>query len=327
MTRSCPSFELSILMPVFNDWQAVTLLLPQLDRNLIAAGVGRSYLLLVNDGSSVAVPSFPPNGAFSAIERIEVLHLEQNLGHQRAITVGLSHLWEKTDTPHTLVMDSDGEDGPQDVVKLLAVAGTHPESIVFASRRKRSEGPVFRLFYRGYKLLFQFLTGRHISFGNFTVFPRSSLKSLLTMPESWNHVTAAILKSRLPYIQVQTDRCARLAGQSKMNFTALVGFGLSAIAVFAEIVAVRITILFLLVIGVIALGFIATLAIRFFTDNSIPDWATNVSIGLFILLAQSLSILFIATFNILSNRSLRRFMPISDCAVFIRDVQMVYPTP
>ena len=118
----CPVNQLPLrivtLIPVFNDWNAVALLLPRLDRAL----TGRSLaieVLLIDDGSltpHATALHFPP---LEEIQRVAVLELKHNLGHQRAIAVGLAHVYEHLPCDAVLVMDGDGEDNPADAPRLL----------------------------------------------------------------------------------------------------------------------------------------------------------------------------------------------------------------
>src|SRR5687768_2320086 len=80
-----------ILIPVYEDWQALHRLLPLLDQELSTNRL-RADILVVDDGSSEA--SFLPETAkcFRSIEAIDILSLRRNVGHQRAIAVGLSYL-------------------------------------------------------------------------------------------------------------------------------------------------------------------------------------------------------------------------------------------
>ena len=43
-----------------------------------------------------------------------MLHLRRNLGHQRAIAIGLSHLHEQDRYARIVIMDGDGEDAESD---------------------------------------------------------------------------------------------------------------------------------------------------------------------------------------------------------------------
>ena len=76
-----------------------------------------------------------------AIGRVEVLHLRRNLGHQRAIAIGLAFVEaERPRCRAVVLMDSDGEDAPEDVPRLVARCEQEGRrKIVFAERTKRSE--------------------------------------------------------------------------------------------------------------------------------------------------------------------------------------------
>jgi hypothetical protein len=50
----------------------------------------------------------------------------RNLGHQRAIAIGLGYLKATVPGKFLIVMDSDGQDRPEDVRRLLAAAGANP---------------------------------------------------------------------------------------------------------------------------------------------------------------------------------------------------------
>jgi len=180
---------------------------------------------------------------------------------------------------------------------------------VVAARSKRSETLLFRVAYRGYKALFRLLTGSSITFGNFSLFSRDVAARLAHSADAWNHLAAALLRSRLPLRQVPVERGTRYEGQSKLNFVGLLIHGLSAISVFADRLFVRLVMTGLALSGAALLGVITVVAIRFFTDWAIPGWATYVAGILLIVLIQSVMLSLIAAFLLLSNRTQLTVMP------------------
>ena len=80
-----------IALPLFNDWTAVTQLLPRVDDVLKAHGI-RASVLVVDDGSTEEVPPGFAAGANRAISSVGILRLRRNLGHQRAIAIGLAYI-------------------------------------------------------------------------------------------------------------------------------------------------------------------------------------------------------------------------------------------
>ena len=128
-----------ILIPLFNDWESFAELAPKLDDALAENGLAAD-ILVVDDGSIVEPGEALRDLAFRAIGRVDVLALRCNLGHQRAIAVGLAYIEDRYDCGAVVVMDGDGEDAPADVPRLLArLREEGGRKIVFAERAKRSE--------------------------------------------------------------------------------------------------------------------------------------------------------------------------------------------
>jgi glycosyltransferase involved in cell wall biosynthesis len=135
--------RVAVVIPAFNDWESVQILLA----NLAAVGAEndlRYDVFIVDDASSVLAPERWKGLEGSTIQSLKIIRLACNMGHQRAIAVGLVAASEETQSCcATVVMDGDGEDRPVDVPLLLAASGQHPGAVVCARRARRSdpEGP------------------------------------------------------------------------------------------------------------------------------------------------------------------------------------------
>jgi hypothetical protein len=315
--------ELTFCIPVYNDWVAAERLLALLDE-VVARVNDAVSIVLIDDGSTDAVPSalsFTPK----AIRRVDVLPLRRNLGHQRAIAIGLTHLYSERPCRAVVVMDADGEDAPADVVRLLEECARHHDTkMVFAQRARRSEGFRFWAGYQIYKTIHRLLTGRRVEVGNFSVVPWSALERLVGVSEIWNHYPAAVFKARIPVAQVPLPRAKRLAGQSKMNWVALVAHGLSAISVQGEIVGVR---LVCLAAGLIALAFaglVTLLSMLLFSTTNIPNWATTGAVLLCVLLVGLLSMLTLPVLFVLQARERYSFLPLRDYKHYILPARRLF---
>ena len=324
-----PDNEFLVLMPVFNDWAACDRLLVALDEALAQDGLSAA-VLFVDDGSTVSESSDFARRHYVALSRIEILRLRRNLGHQRAICVGLSFIGnhEPANREVVVLMDSDGEDDPRDVPRLLRKFREEGgRKIVFAERTKRSESLVFRFCYATYRLLHQVLTSHDIHAGNFSVMSRTHLRSLVVAPELWNHYASAVRACRLPQSYLSTARGKRLAGERRMNFVGLVIHGLSAISVFSDVVGVR---LLLVVLGLAAAamaGVGVVVVLRFFTNLAIPGWATSAVGLLLVMLLQAIILSVTFSFIILASRNRATFLPARDCEVLIDRLEAAYPKP
>ncbi len=315
---------LIILMPVYNDWEALRLLLPQLGRELATNGL-RAEVLIVDDGSTLPVPTEFLSGCLAALSSIDILPLRRNLGHQRAIAIGLSYIEANRPCRAVIVMDCDGQDDPRDVPRLTKECfANEDQKIIFASRTRRAEGFLFQLFYRFYRLSHFLLTGVRVRVGNFSVIPRDLLRRLVAVSDLWNHYAAAVYRARLPVVLVPTCRGTRLEGKSQMNLVSLVVHGLSAMAVFGDRIGVRL-LLAVLVGMVLASGaLVMVLGIRFLSSLAIPGWATYAAGILLVLLLQMLLVVLVFAFVILAARDSASFIPGRDYLYLISGIQRVY---
>ena len=315
---------LIILMPVYNDWGALSILLLSLERELNVGGL-RAEVLMVDDGSTVPVPPDLGQNSFAAIESVDILSLRRNLGHQRAIAVGLSYIEANRPCHAVVVMDCDGQDDPRDVPRLVREClANEGQKIIFAARVRRADSLAFRFFYGLYRLIHFLLTGVKVRVGNFSVIPWPVLKRLVAVSELWNHYAAAVHKARLPMALVSTQRGKRLAGRSHMNLVALVVHGLSAMAVFGDRIGVRLLIVASLGMVLAGGALVGVVGIRMFTTLAVPGWATYASGILLVMLIQMLLVVLVFAFVILGGRDTASFIPGRDYVYLTGGVQRVY---
>lgn len=307
-----------ILIPVFNDWESLVVLERELDRCLHAAG-REAHLLIVDDGSTEPDSNRLALSELNALTKVSILRLRRNLGHQRAIAIGLAWIQSNTSCHDVVIMDGDGEDSPADVPLLLAKAENEDHhTVVFAERRRRSESWVFQLFYHLYRAVHWLLVGIPVRVGNFSVVPRISLERLVVMSELWSHYAATVVKTGMPHTFVPTARAPRISGTSKMNFIALVTHGLTAISVYSETVGVRVLVALVLSVLVLSGGF----AVTFVSLHGDLSKGELVLGGAFLIAVLELAIVAtIVVLFMLSGRQNFGFVPLRDYEHFILSVE------
>jgi polyisoprenyl-phosphate glycosyltransferase len=327
MVSSNPSgspLHVLVLMPLRDDWASAAELIRQLDRAFSSFPCVLD-VLLVDDGSVQACNSAEFQSHFGSVQTIRILRLRRNLGHQRAIAIGLAYIKQTLPCDAVLVMDADGEDTPSGALELVrSFSDTGGTEAIFAERSRRMESATFRTFYWLYKTLHRILTGLSVRVGNFSIVPSSHLDPIVVVPDLWNHYAAAIFRSGLLFTVIPIPRGYRISGTSKMNFVALVTHGLSAISVFGDIVGVRLLIASLSGSLLAGAGILAVVAIRIFTRWAIPGWASYAAGILAIILIQFITIAASFTFFILSSRANLGFVPERDYGLFVAEVVDIY---
>lgn len=242
-------YKTLIVVPVYEDRQAAARLFSEIGKIY-----GKESFLLAVDDGSVRAPLDLAALSDASLDGA-IIRLRRNVGHQKAIAIGLSYLSQYVQETHAIiVMDSDGEDLPSSINQLVNALEDDQVDIAVAQRRRRVETLKFKMAYILYKLLFKLLTGRNINFGNFMAMKAAGLRRLAAMQELPLHLAATALVSKLRIRPIVIDRGPRYAGRSKMNFVGLVLHAFRALMVFAEDVLVRVGLL---------CSFIATLSVLF----------------------------------------------------------------
>ncbi len=314
-----------ILTPVYNDWHSFTRLMSELDQCASDLKDVRLDVIAIDDGSTQSLGMGEnETREYKHIREISILHLVRNLGHQKAIALGIAYINSNVPCDLVIIMDADGEDQPKDIVNLLEESNRSPQHIIFARRARRSEGFIFQAFYFLYKISFNILTGREIAFGNFSLIPASLLNRVAHLPEIWNHFAAGIMRANIPWSSIPAKRGKRYAGQSNMNFIALVIHGLSAISVYIEILTVRLMLFAIVVIFIGIVSFLVLLYIKYLTPLAIPGWATNVAIGIVVIMFQAILLLALLAFLSLNYRSNKLFIPAKDYQDYLLNLEKIH---
>jgi len=239
--------DLIIITPIYEDVEASS----RLFRELYDVFGNEVFIVAIDDGS-VKEPVEKRYIEESGLDGV-ILRLNRNVGHQRAISIGVDYVSEYIeDHQKVVIMDSDGEDTPKSIKELIEPLKKDDIDIAVAKRKSRVETLKFKIFYIVYKWFFSILAGKKINFGNFLALKPKAIKRLSNMQELGIHVASTVLSSKLRIETVSLDRGPRYAGQSKMNFVGLVLHGFKGLMIFAEDVLVR--------VGILSAG-IATLSI------------------------------------------------------------------
>jgi dolichol-phosphate mannosyltransferase len=221
--------RLSVVVPLYNEQQALPPLLEELDAVLGAIPGGPHEIVAVDDGSTDATLA-TLEAAARRDPRLVIVSLSRNFGHQAAICAGLDH----ASGDLVVVMDGDGQDPPGAIHRLLA-AQEHGYDVVYAQRVARKEGALRRaaywLYYRIVATLSE--TPLPLDAGDFALLSRRVVDAIRATPERHRYLRG--LRTWVGFSQtgIPVERVARLSGTSKYDARALFRLAFDGIFAFS----------------------------------------------------------------------------------------------
>ena len=229
-----------ILIPVFNDWESLLILLNNIHA-LKINNLAHIKILIIDDCSSEILNK---KKEFDSFKDTEIIKNSKNIGHGKSIANGINYLSKKNDFDYLIVMDGDGEDRPEEVKELILKSIDLPFVTITANRIKRSESAFFKLSYHLHKILTLVLTGYSIKFGNFMCIPKKDLNLITSNKNLFASFSGTVAKFIINKTCIPSIRGVRYCGPTKMSFLKLIRHSLLIISVFRKETAIRLSILF-----------------------------------------------------------------------------------
>jgi len=233
-----------ILIPVFNDWKSLNRLIYEINKEFKKLNNFQNEILIVDDKSTKERNTLNKN--LKNIKKISVIKLVKNSGSQKAIAIGLSYLRKYKKNFFITVMDSDGEDKPSEIIKMLVEAKKFKGFVITSNRKKREEAFLIRFLYKIHLVLTFIFTFKWISFGNFTSFHSQNLDNILKKNNSWLAHSSAVAKN-CKIKRLFAKRGKRYFDKSNLNLINLIEHSLRVNAVFLERILVSSTIYFFVI--------------------------------------------------------------------------------
>jgi len=221
--------SLDVVVPVYNEAPCID----KFYHSLLAELEGLQIpfrVLYVNDGSQDETQALLI-GLAQADERVVVLELSRNFGHQAAITCGL----DAASADWVLTMDGDGEHPPEKIPEMVALA-TQGFDLVLVQRQEAQSISWFKRATSDgfYRILGQITSTPILSgVGDFRLMSHAVVEAMRAMPEyhrflrgmvAWVGFRTAIL----PYTPA-----ARMGGTSKYSFKKMTRLAIDAVYSFS----------------------------------------------------------------------------------------------
>ena len=231
-----------ILIPVFNDWESLLILLNNI-HILKIDNLAHIKILIIDDCSTEILDK---KIEFSSFKDVEIIRNSKNIGHGKSIAYGINYLIKKNDFDYLIVMDGDGEDRPEEVKELILKSIEVPSKTITANRIKRSENIFFKLSYILHKTLTFILTGYSIRYGNFMCIPKQDLNLIINNKNLSVSFSGTITKFMKNKTYINSIRGIRYHGPTKMSFLKLIRHSFLIISIFRKETVIRLSVIFLI---------------------------------------------------------------------------------
>jgi len=272
--------QLKILLTAYNDWNSLYLVAEKIHDTFKNTEWKDYELLIVNDGS---IEKIDKNKDLKS--KYTLINLLNNQGNQKAISIGLKYCANvEKDFKYLAILDSDGEDKPEDIPRLLKACELNNQTkIIFAKRTRRNDGLLFNFFYKIYKFIFRNLTRHELDFGNFSCVPENLLKRITALDTLQTHYSGSVIKAKIPMAKIDCEKGKRLFGSSTMGLSRKLHHSIMSLSLFIEEIAVKSFFSSLAIMIFIILGSLSVFVVRVFTDFLVLGWTSNILLSLFII--------------------------------------------
>jgi dolichol-phosphate mannosyltransferase len=261
---------LSIVIPVFNEEQIVTILISRIREAL------RGFdwrLLFVDDGSTDETLNIIHGTALDD-NRIQVLSFSRNFGHQAAVTAGLDF----ANGDAVIVMDADLQDPPELLPEMVRLFEQGYDVVSPQRICRRGETWLKRttatIFYRTMATM----VGSRLTpeVGDFRLFSRRAVLAIRSFREQHRFMRGLVGWLGLREAILPFERQPRAAGETKYPMLKMLRFAWTAVASFSAL-PLRLSIAAGILLSCAGFGYLFyVLYLALFTNILVPGWASVV---------------------------------------------------
>ncbi len=268
---------LSVVIPIFNE-EGV---LPELYDRVTKIGETLSHpfeVIFVNDGSTDRSRDILSD-LCRQDNRIRLIQLSRNFGHQVAITAGLDHATGEA----VVVMDGDLQDPPE-IIPRLVEKWQEGYEVVYAVREVRKGETAFKkltaaLFYRLIRAFTRFDIPKDT--GDFRLMSRRAVAEFRSLRERARFVRGLVSWLGFRQTGIGFEREPRRAGETKYPFRKMFRFAMDAVTSFSH-VPLHMATYFGFAVSALCFAYIVyAILLKLLTDAPILGWASLIVAILF----------------------------------------------
>lgn len=224
-----PCTPVDIVIPVYNEEQAVAAFHQQLCQVIDRLPAYRFNIIYVNDGSTDGTQPVLL-GLATTDPRLTVIELSRNFGHQAALTAGL----DASTSPWVISMDGDGQHPPALLPEMLGLAQAGYD-VVIGQRVEAHTPPLkkltSRLFYRLINLIGD--TSIQPEAADFRLLSRPVVDALGGMREHHRLLRGMVAWMGYRTVILPYQQAERLGGRSKYSLRKMLRLAAHAIFSFS----------------------------------------------------------------------------------------------
>jgi polyisoprenyl-phosphate glycosyltransferase len=278
---------LSVIIPCYNEEDAIERLSETLESALAEAGDEPHEVLLIDDGSRD--DTFSRLGAWrEANPSVRIIRLSRNFGKEAALSCGLHFARGRA----AVLLDADLQDPPALIPEMVEQWRAGADVVLAHRRPAREDGWFRRLAAAGFYRLMGLLAGNAVPahVGDFRLMDRRVVNALLQLPEK-----TRFMKGLMNYVGFRTavveyERPGRRSGRSRWNVWRLWNLALEGITSFST-VPLRAWSYLGVFIALIGLGYATWIVVRTLIYGvDLPGYASLATMILFFSGLQLISI-------------------------------------
>lgn len=269
--------EITIVIPVYNDEEVLKELYARL--SFVLNQNKMSYkIILIDDGSTdnsweviTELQHKDPN--------INGIKLIKNFGQQNAIAAGLDY----AEGDIVVIMDSDLQDRPEDIPKLIQALEENKASMAIAKWTSRKDIFFKRFVSKLFYIVSNRITKIHYQpgLGVFRAIRGEVVQELRKYKEKTSTTLSLLYWIGVDYVAVELERDARFAGKSGYNLSKMIKLTMDRIFSFSMF-PIRVSIYSGLGISTVSFILAIIFIIRRFMNLTAPGWTSIVVLVLFL---------------------------------------------
>ena len=264
---------ISMVIPCYNEGETIDEFYRRSSRLAVNMEPRQFEFIFVNDGSSDET-ALKLNDLAAKDQRVKVLHLAQNSGHQVALSAGLDYALGDM----IVSIDADLQDPPEVIPEMLEKIEAGCD-VVHAQRRRRPGEKWFKLFSARifYRLMRWFSRMPIIeNCGDFRAFSPQVLEVVYAFRSHHRFLRGIFVQVGFRQCVIQYNRDVRYAGQTKYSLFKMINLSIDALLGFSAMPIRVISLLSIFLWGVSLLYLAKSLIEHFILKITVPGWTSII---------------------------------------------------